>query len=106
MPYRFTVAAETWSSEDYTLAEMVQIERQTRVQWLHMHPDSEADHALAYIVVWWARGSTAEEALLRAGKLTAREFRIVESEDDRPTDYANGIPTLDPKERAAVMETI
>jgi hypothetical protein len=98
VPYRFVVDGEEWTSEDYTLDEMVAAEKHTQIVWSGLRPDREAEHVRAMVAAWYSRTGPADEADKRAGALTARQFKVtVMADDDRPAEYRDGIPVLDPK---------
>lgn len=97
MPHLFRVDGEEWTSEDYTLDEMVAVEKRTGIVWGGLRPDREAEHARAMVIAWYSR-NMPDEAEKRAGALTSRQFRVTEmDDDDRPAEYRDGIPVVDPK---------
>lgn len=98
MPWRLEVDGDTWTTQDYTLDEMVAVEKRTGFQWGGLRPHSEAEHARALIIHWYARTGPVDDAEKRAGVLTDRQVRVTEMpDDDRPAQHNDGIPVVDPK---------
>jgi hypothetical protein len=98
--HTFQVAGETWTSDDYTLAEMVAMEGRTRVKWWSMDLANEAEAQRAAIEAWYRRTAPDDDdAAKRAGALTAGQIRVTRVDGDSlPETFTNGIPTPDPKE--------
>jgi hypothetical protein len=106
MPYRFDVDGETWSSEDYTLGEQCDIERKLGLKLSYLNPAEEAIPRREFIVTWLARKEKPEDAAKRADHLTDRQVRVtVVEDDDRPIEWADGLPVVDPKEATAAPGT-
>jgi hypothetical protein len=91
-----------WTTDDYTLDEMVAAEKQRDLVWsflLQRAGAGDAECVRALIVVWLARTEAdADVAAERAGALTNRQVRVEPMEDDdRPVQYEDGLPVVDPK---------
>lgn len=91
-----------WSSEDYTLGEMVAAEKQRDLVWpflVKRAAAGDAECVLALVAAWLARTEADPEAAAkRAGTLTGRQFQVAEVEDDdRPIEWEDGLPVVDPK---------
>ena len=88
------------TSDDLTLDEMVDIERETGEAWISVNPLGRADHARAVLVRLYARQHGAEEGRKRAGALTVGQTQAAvtwRAEDDRPIEHRDGVPVVDPK---------
>lgn len=112
MPLRITADGESWTTEDYTLDEMVATEKRTGtpgMRWAYIAASAATDRESlrALIVVWFARpdGVTVEDAEKRAGALTGRQLQVQDVEDDRPVEHRDGIPVVDPKADGVVPAT-
>jgi len=94
MPFRFRVDGEEWTSDDLTLGEQCDIERKLGLKWSYLDPVAEVIPRQAVIAAWYARTMPADEAEKRTDALTARQVRVELVEDDRPTEYEDGIPVV------------
>lgn len=95
--YEFAVDGEKWTSEDYTLAEMVTMETATGYKWWLLDFEHEASPQRAAIVAWYRRNMTEDDAGKAAGILTARDIRVRRIDgDDLPNVFENGIPVVGP----------
>lgn len=101
MPIRLTVdGVGEWTSDDYTLDEMVAVEQTCKFKWSYVVSSAkdEAETARALIVHWLARRVDLDAARKQAGALTNRQVRVEQVEDDdRPIEWADGLPVVDPK---------
>lgn len=91
-----------WSTDDYTLDEMVAAEKQRDVIWSFLLTRAEAGDAesvRALVAAWLARSEADPDAATkRAGALTNRQVTVKQVEDDdRPVQYEDGLPVVDPK---------
>lgn len=95
--HEFRVAGEQWTSDDYTLNEMITIEQATQFKWWSLDLAGEAGIQRAAIEAWYRRTMSDDDAAKKAGELTARDIRVTRVEgDDLPDNYNNGIPQVDP----------
>lgn len=90
--------------DDLTLAEFRTIEERTSVPWTRLNPLRSAAEAAAVLFVLFCRfGATAEEANARADGLNLKQalehitLEDYEHADDRPSEYEDGVPVIDPK---------
>jgi hypothetical protein len=105
VPFLFDVDGETWTSEDYTLDEMVEVERRAKVKWVFLDPVQEREVTRAFIVVRFARSGSVADAEKRAGALTEKQIGVRQGEDDRPTEFRSGVPMVDPPPATAAPAT-
>lgn len=109
MPVRITVdGVGEWTSDDYTLDEMVAVEQTCKFKWAYVVSSAkdEAETARALIIHWLARRQDLAAAQKQAGALTNRQIRISAVEDDdRPIQWEDGLPVVDPKEATAAPGT-
>lgn len=95
-----------WSTEDYTLDEMVAAEKQRDVIWsflLTRAAAGDAECVRALVVAWLARTEADPDAAAkRAGALTNRQVTVKQVEDDdRPIEWEDGLPVVNPKAATA-----
>lgn len=103
--HEFDISGEKWTSEDYTLAEMVDIEQRTQFKWWGLDFSGEAGIQRAAIEAWYRRTMPDDDAAKKAGELTARDIRVRRIEgDDLPDNYHNGIPQVDPGKHEAAAD--
>ena len=101
MPVRVTVPdAGTFVVEDLTLDEVVAVERETGDTWVTLNPLRSAVHARAIMVRFLARTVGEDEARRRLGGLRVADVvsgieRV--PDDDRPQEFRDGMPVVDPK---------
>jgi len=101
MAWVFTVDGQKFSTADLTLDEVVAVEQATGVGWYALNPVESAAQARALLVEIYARTRSRDEAKKIVGALTVRDAaRSIdwENDDDRPIEFENGIPVVDPKE--------
>jgi hypothetical protein len=97
VPYRFQVDRDVFTSDDLTLGEQCDIERRLGFKFALLDPVQEAIPRQAFIVAWLSRRMSVEEATAAADALTARQVIVDLVEDDRPVDWSEGVPVVDPK---------
>lgn len=85
--------------DDLTLAEAAQVERETGETWLRMNPVRSAVQARAIVAAYLSRDLSEEEARKVVDKMTVRAYLdcIERVDDDRPDEYQDGRPVVDPK---------
>lgn len=110
MPFTFTFPdlPDGLTSDDLTLDEMAAIEAETGEPWIAVNPLARADHALAVLTRFYARGHDLKQGRARAGALTVAQTSAGvhwQKEDDRPIEHRDGIPVVDPKEDTAGSAT-
>jgi len=109
VPFLFRVEGpdgpREWTSEDFTLDEMCMAENDTRLKWDYLDPTTEAEARRAMIAVFFNRAVPLDEAKKRAGALTARQVRVEKVADDRPMEFGDGLPVVDPKDDGAAGGT-
>lgn len=93
--------------DDLTLDEVCVVEDETGETWLRMNPVRSARQSRSIITRFLARTLGEEKAKERAGRLTAKETAsaIEVTSDDRPDEYHDGSPVVDPKEAGAAPGT-
>lgn len=98
--------------DDLTLAEFRTVEEKTNVPWTRLNPLRSAGEASAVLFVLFRRfGATSEQAQARADAMTLTQalehFKLedYEHEDDRPSEYEDGVPVIDPKAAPVAPET-
>lgn len=104
MAFRITLAEGSWSTDDLTLGEVVEIERETGDSWIYMNPLRSAVQARAILRRFLARDLGLDAAGKRVdGMRVVDVARSIEPEqvDDRPKQHADGVPQVDPKEGTA-----
>jgi hypothetical protein len=88
--------------DDLTLDEFREIEAETGVRWSSVNPLVSADQAHAVLSAVLRRTMTAEDAQKRVGAMTLTEtlthirLERYERSDDRPANYVDGVPVVDP----------
>lgn len=91
---RVTVGGESFTTDDLTLDEAIQVERDTEETWLRLNPYRSAAHAKAILVAFITRTSGAAEAARVVGAMTLAAaldcFSV--ADDDLPTIFEGGIP--------------
>jgi hypothetical protein len=102
MPFRVTLDGRSWLSEDLTVDETCDIEAEVEDGWwfIVFEPVKTAKHARSILVRLSAREHGMEEARKRVGAMTVGQmFAAFEPvpEDDRPEQYEDGLPVVDPK---------
>jgi hypothetical protein len=105
MPYRFEVDGDVWTSDDLTLGEQCEIERRLGLKYVLLDPAQEAIPRQAFVVAWLTRRMPYDEAVKAADALTGRQLRVSVVDDDRPIEWHDGIPVLDPKADSDAPET-
>lgn len=98
--------------DDLTLAEFRVIEERTGVPWTRVNPLVSAQQASAVLYVVAMRGgATAEQAQARVDAMDMPQvlkhlvLEPYEHEDDRPKEYEDGVPVIDPKADPAGQAT-
>ena len=105
MPFRFRVDGEEWTSDDLTLGEQCDIERKLGLKWSYLDPVAEVIPRQAVIAAWYSRTLSADEAEKKANALTVRQVHVEVVEDDRPAEFDDGLPVVDPKADGAAPAT-
>ena len=100
MAFRVTLAEGSWSTDDLTLGEVVDIERETGESWVVMNPLRSAAQARAIIRRLLARDLGIDKATAKTDAM--RVVDVVEAiepevKDDRPRQHVDGVPQVDPK---------
>lgn len=101
MPFRITLAEGSWSTDDLTLAEVVQIEQETGETWVLMNPLRSAAQARAVMRQLLARTHGQDEAAVMVDAMRVVDVVAaieVEETDDRPKQHVDGVPQVDPKD--------
>lgn len=98
---------KSYLDEDLTLAETAAIEDELGKTWLVINPLASAKHAKAIMTTLLARDMPREQAAAAIDGLSLRAAldAIERAEDDRPAEYANGVPVIDPKAGPGEPET-
>jgi hypothetical protein len=93
--------------DDLTLDEVCVVEDETGESWLRMNPARSARQARAIMCRFLARSKGDAEArkILGALKVSEVAAAITVVDDDRPSEYDNGSPVVDPKEAGAEPAT-
>ena len=100
MAYRITIAEGSYSTDDLTLAEVVEIERETGESWIVMNPLRSAVQARAILRRFLARDVDLDEATKKVDSMRVVDVaKSIEYEpgDDRPKSHVDGLPEVDPK---------
>jgi len=108
VPFVFTVDGQKVRSDDLTLDEIVAVEGATGVGWYQLNPIESAAQCRAFLVQIHARTRTREEAEKLVGGMTAREAAAgidFTEADDRPIEFDDGMPVVDPKDGTAGSAT-
>lgn len=100
MAFRVTLAEGSWSTDDLTLGEVVDIERETGESWVVMNPLRSAAQARAIIRRLLARDLGIDKATAKTDAM--RVVDVVDAiepevKDDRPRQHVDGVPLVDPK---------
>lgn len=89
---QLTIDDETFTTDDLTVDEAIQVEQETGQSWLHMQPGVSAVQTKAVLVAWLSRTTARDVAAKRVGAMTVAEIadvvKIVES--DLPGEYIDG----------------
>jgi hypothetical protein len=104
VPFVFTVDGQKVRSDDLTLDEIVAVEQLTGVGWYQLNPVESAAQCRAFLVQIHARTRSREDAEKLVGAMTAREAAAgidFTKDDDRPIEFDDGMPVVDPKEDTA-----
>lgn len=95
--------------EDLTLDETCRFERATGASWGELNPTQSAVQCRAILLEFYARTRSRDEAEKVVGALSTRaaveHIVLVEAEDDRPAEYRDGVPVVDPKAEPAATAT-
>jgi hypothetical protein len=108
VPFVFTVDGQKVRSDDLTLDEIITVEQTAGVGWYQLNPVESAVQCRAFLVQIHARTRTREEAEKLVGGMTAREAAAgidFTEDDDRPIEFDDGMPVVDPKEGTAASAT-
>jgi hypothetical protein len=100
MPFVFVVDGQKTRGDDLTLDEIVEVEKAAGTGWYALNPYNSAVHCRALLVEIYARSHSREDAQKLVGALTVRQAESMVdfvAEDDRPIEYEDGIPVVDPK---------
>lgn len=100
MPFRITLAEGSWSTDDLTLGEVVEVERETGESWIVMNPLRSAVQARAIMRRLLARDGGLDGATARIDGMRVADVVAaidVENTDDRPRQHVDGVPQVDPK---------
>lgn len=96
-----TVEGVEYDLDDMTVDECVSFERATGTTWVAMNPTTSALHCRAVLVEFYARILPRDEAEKTVGGLSAKAavklISVVDAEDDRPAEFRDGVPVVDPK---------
>lgn len=83
-----------FTTDDLTLDEAIEVERDTGETWLRLNPYRSAVHAKAILAAFLARTVGADEARRRVGEMSVSA--VVDSidvvDDDLPSMFEGGIP--------------
>lgn len=100
--YRITLPDDHGSFEvdDLTLAEAAQVERETGESWLYMNPVKSAEQARAIMTRFLARSLGEDKARAVVDGMAIRDYAkaVDVIKDDRPDEFRDGSPVVDPKE--------
>jgi len=103
MAVKVTVGDASWFVEDLTLDEACEVEKETGESWLRLNPVKSAVQARAIIVRFLARDLGDKVAREQVGGMSLADvvaaLEIVD--DDRPKEFHEGSPVVDPKEDGA-----
>lgn len=107
MPYKVTVDGKSWLTEDLTLDEAIEVEKETGESWLYLNPIRSAKHAKAIIARFLARDTDIDQARARVGSMSVTDVLgcVDNADDDRPAEHKDGVPTVDPKAESGEPET-
>ena len=109
MAYKVTVPNNGGSFfvDDLTLDEVCAVEDETGETWLRMNPARSARQSRAILVQFVARKMGEDEARKVVGAFPVKDVAgaIERVDDDRPDEYHNGSPVVDPKAGAGEPET-
>lgn len=101
MAYKVTVpnGGGSFFVDDLTLDEVCAVEEETGETWLRMNPARSARQARSILVRFAARTLGDKEARRQVGSLSVRDVvgAIEVVEDDRPSEFHDGSPVVDPK---------
>lgn len=92
--------------DDFTLAECRLIEEATGVTWYALNPLGSAKEASAVLAAVLRRDVDHVTAQARVDAMTLREMNKhlvlepYEDDDDRPAEYVDGVPVVDPPRAA------
>lgn len=93
---------EWFTTDDLTLAEAVRIEKVRGESWVTINPMASAFDAQEVLITFLMRTMAEAEAREQVEAWSLKEVtedRIrITTTDDRPKQYANGLPVVDPKE--------
>ncbi|SDG95125.1 hypothetical protein [Klenkia brasiliensis] len=108
---RIRVDGTDLSTDDLTLAESRRIEEATGVPWHRLQPLQSAVQASAVLVEVKARTVDRKAAQSWADGLTVAQvlehlvMQDADREDDRPAEYVDGVPVIDPPPEAGEQGT-
>jgi hypothetical protein len=108
MPTRVTYGGDSWLVEDLTLDEVCEVEKETGETWLRLNPLRSAAHARAIMVRFVGRSVGVDEARRELGALPVADvvaaLKVV-PEDDRPQEFHDGMPVVDPPQAGDAQAT-
>ena len=108
MPIRVTIGEQSWLTDDLTFAEVRQIEEETGETWAHANPLRSAKMAYAIMARFLARTMELDAARARLDAWSLRavvDAITVVPQDDRPQEFVDGMPVVDPKAGGAEPAT-
>lgn len=100
MPVELTIDGKTFRTDELTLDEAAQIEKDAGTSWLSINPFQSANQCRAIIVAFLTRDVGREAAQAQAGAMTLTETldALKAVGDDMPGEFEDGVP--DPKAEA------
>lgn len=94
MPFRITVGDRSYLTDDLSIDEAVDVEKETGHSWQYINPFTSAADCRAIMVAFLTREMSRAEALKTVGAISTglalRSIKVVSS--DLPDEYADGIP--------------
>jgi hypothetical protein len=97
----FALDGQSFTSDDFTFAEVESIEAVTGSPWSTLNPLRSAAVARGFLATALIRsGMSDDDAKARIDALTVKDMKRMFTftpEDDRPQEYRDGLPVVDPK---------
>lgn len=102
-PWRWTYEGETWTLQDYTLAELEEIEKKCDLPgYVALMPQANAKHAMVAMAVHLRRRLSAREVEGIVKNLTLADIEKIvtldreqDADADLPSQWQDGIPKGD-----------
>lgn len=94
MPFELILDGRTYSTDQMSVAEAVELEKVLDKTWRELNPLSSAEEFQAFAAICLRRDHPSDQAAKMAAELPLGEALLAARwvDDDRPTEYEDGSP--------------